>query len=176
MGRGRRRASTVAAALVVLVLAAAAACAGDDDDSADPPSATVGTAAPSTTSTTLSVEEEVEAAYLRSWEVYARAVRTFDTSELSDVYVGEALDSRLAEVERLRVANTPARMDVDHEITITIADDATAIVHDDYFNRSVLLDGATGEPIEDVPNETVRREYLMRRVDQQWKVAVVTAR
>ena len=39
---------------------------------------------------TLSVEAEVEAAYLRSWDVYSEAMRTFDTSHLDEVYVDDS--------------------------------------------------------------------------------------
>lgn len=166
--------------LAAFSLVLSVAACGDDDDAAAGPSATLGTsttgADATTTTSELTVEQEVEAAYLRSWEIYTEAVRTFDTSQLNEVYSGDALRSRIDEVNRLRQANTPARIDVVHDVTIEVADDATAVVRDDYFNHSVLLDGETGEPIEADPNEVVKREYLMRVVDGKWKVAFVTAR
>ena len=137
---GRERRALLRAALVLVVALAGAGCSGDDDaDASDSPAATVGTAP--TTSTTLSVEAEVEAAYLRSWDVYTEAVRTFDTSKLADVYVGDALTSRLAEINRLREANTPVRMDVDHDITITIADDDPAPAVLDCGTLTLTSDG-----------------------------------
>ena len=81
----RRRTS----AAVVLLVVALGACGGSDEPST--PSATV--AAPSTTTTALTTsttakpstpEEEVEAAYLESWDVYADAARSlvdFESAE-----------------------------------------------------------------------------------------------
>ena len=156
----------------VLAVASVTACGDDDAESA--PAATVATV--STTNTTLSVEQEVEAAYLRSWDVYAHAMRTFDTSKLADVYVGDALELRLDEVKDMASANTPGRMDVEHDYEISVAPDGqTAVVLDDYLNHSVSLD-ASGKPTEEDPNEIVKREYRMRLVEGTWKVADVLSR
>src|SRR4051812_15144688 len=95
--------------LLALAFAGALAACGGGGDST--PSATLATT-PTTarTTTTVSVESEVEAAYLKSWDVYAAAMRTFDTSHLKDVYVDAALKLRLDEVGELKAANTPGRM------------------------------------------------------------------
>lgn len=176
MGTGRPLRAR-GAAVVLLVLAstatATAAACGDDDDG-DAPSATVGTAPPSTTSTTLSVEAEVEAAYLRSWDVYAEAMRTLDNSGLNEAFTEEALTLRRDEVARLSAENTPARMQVDHEIeSIELTEDGTAVVRDRIRNHSVLLDPRTGEPSEADPNSELHHEYVLKDEAGKWKVALI---
>ena len=150
----------------VLALASVTACGGDDAAESSP-SATVGTV--STTSTTLSVEQEVEAAYLRSWDVYADAVLTFDTSKLSDAFAKTALQTVRDEVADLKAAGTPVRADVDHQINVDVIE-AGAIVLDNYMNHSVLLDPVTMEPSEPDPNERVLFSYHLEEVGGRWKV------
>lgn len=166
----RRRLLTLCA-----VIAVASVACSSGDDAAESPSGTVATAAPETTTTTeLTVEEEVEAAYLRSWDVYAQAMRTLDTKDLGTIFVGAALELRENEVRRLKLANTPARMEIDHDFTIAIADDGqSALVVDHYVNHSVLIDPASGEPTEPDPNDIVRREYEMRLMEDRWLVTDV---
>jgi len=156
----------------VLVLVLLAACSGDDDS----PAATLQTSTTAHTTTTQSVESEVEAAYLKSWDVYSNAVRTFDSSELASVYTGDALKLRLDEVARLKAANTPATTKVTHHISaIDFTNDSEAVVHDDYENHSVLLDGKTGHPIEQDPKSVVKRQYGMRIENGTWKVWLVVS-
>lgn len=158
-------------ALVVLV-----GCGGNDDPGV--PSATIApTETPDpTTSTTeaLTPEEEVEAAYLRSWEVYAESLRDFDDSRYDEVYAEEALMSRQAELAKLKTANTPVRIDVEHNYSLQIVDEGRqAIVLDQYVNHSVLLDPETGEPTEPDPNSVVRRQYPLKRIDGTWKIVAI---
>jgi hypothetical protein len=161
----------------LLALAFAGALAACGGGGGSTPSATLATT-PTTarTTTTQSVEAQVEAAYLKSWDVYADAVRTFDTSKLATVYTDKALTLRLDEVARLRADDTPARTVVTHRITkIDLLKPGEAVVHDDYENHSVLLDGKTGAPIEKDPNAVVSRQYAMRNVEGVWKVWLVVA-
>lgn len=151
----------------VLAVASVAACAGDDAESA--PSATVGTV--STTETTLSVEAEVEAAYLRSWEVFAKAALELDPAGLEAAYSGPALKVVEANIERLKKEGTPARFDVEHDYQIEVDEETDlAQVTDAYVNHSVLLDPSTREPSEPDPNEVVTEIYLMQRIEGTWKV------
>lgn len=160
-------------ALTLCAFALAASVAACGDDSAESaPSATVGTA-PKTT-TTLSVEAEVEAAYLRSWDVYAEAVRTFDTTALDEVYDGSALRLVEDEVRRLREANTPIVVQVEHDLSIQLADSMTAFVRDTYVNRNYRIDGESGDPIDatDDPGTYVEL-YELRREAGRWRVVVI---
>ena len=160
-----------------LALVVIAGCGGSNDPGV--PSATIApadTPDKTTTSTTeaMTPEEEVEAAYLRSWDVYADSLRTFDDSEYPDVYAEEALASRRAELAKLKAANTPVRIDVEHNYSLQIVDDGRqAVVLDAYRNHSVLLDAETGEPTEPDPDKLVRRQYPMKRIGGAWKIVAI---
>jgi hypothetical protein len=124
-----------------LVATIAAGCSSDGGG----PSASVTTPPTSErTTTTLTVEQEVEAAYLRSWDVYAKAVRDLDPSGLEESYASPQLERTRADVE--------------------------GRVKDRYRNHSVLLDPSTSEPTEADPNEMVRETYTLKEIDGQWKV------
>src|SRR4051812_4363124 len=97
----------------VASVALVAGCGGGGGPDAGP-SATLATATTQRTTTTRSPKAEVEAAYLKSWDVYTKAMRTFDTSHLADVYADKALQLRLDEINGLKAKHTPARMRVDH--------------------------------------------------------------
>lgn len=163
-----KRGALTLCAVVSVVLASG--CGGGGGDQG--PSATLA-AAPATerttTSTTLSPEAEVEAAYLKSWDVYTEAVMTFDTSKLAEVYGGRALEIVVGDVKNLRADNTPARMRVEHSYQIEVADSIARIV-DQYVNHSVLVDGSTHEPIEADPNKRVNYEYTLQETEGTWKV------
>lgn len=161
-----------AVASVVLV----AACGGGNDKAAQPPSATLATT-PTTarTTTTLSVEAQVEAAYLKSWDVYSHAVRTFDTSEIETAYTGRARELVSGEVARLKAANTPIVVDVDHDVSVDIGDDGeTALVVDHYVNRNYRIDGRTNQPIDKVndPGTFVER-YVLTKAGESWVVSAI---
>jgi hypothetical protein len=165
VGRGLR------AIGAVLVLVLVAACSGGDDDA---PAATLQTSTTAHTTTTLSVESQVEAAYLRSWDVYTNAVRTFDTSGLATTYTGRALDLVRGEVERLKAANTPLVVQVEHQVKVEIGVGNGAIVTDTYVNRNYRIDGTTKQPIDDTndPGNYVER-YVMMKAGDSWVVASI---
>ncbi|MEA3021045.1 MAG: hypothetical protein QOI47_2569, partial [Actinomycetota bacterium] len=99
---------------VAVMLAGVAACGGGH---ASGPAATLASA-PRTqrTTTTLSVEQQVEAAYLKSWDIYAEAMRTRDTNKLSAAFTAKALELRLGEVAQLKASGTRAQMSVEHDV------------------------------------------------------------
>ena len=153
----------------VASVALASGCGGGGEKG---PAATVATAPTTertTTSTTLSPEAEVEAAYLKSWDVYTEAVLTFDTSKLAETFAGPALELVRADVQKLHADNTPARMRVEHSYEIEVADEIARIV-DKYLNHSVLVDADSGEPTEADPNKRVNYEYTLQETEGTWKV------
>jgi hypothetical protein len=162
--------------VLVLLLGVTACSSGSD---AKGPTASVG--APKTTGSTTTTtatpqtpEQEVEAAYLKSWDVYAKAMRTLDPAGLDDAYSGSALSLREDEVRRLKTAGMPVRIDVEHHYSINVFDGARqALVLDSYRNHSVLLNAETGQPTEPDPNETLSRRYQLEEVDGSWKVVHV---
>ena len=163
--------------VAAVVLGALAGCGGSEGG--EGPSATIqaADADPTTTSTTaaLTPEEEVEAAYLRSWEVYAEAMRELDDSRLAEVFADELLDARTKEIADLRAAGHAAIIDIDHDYVIDVFVEDRALVTENYFNRSVLIDATTEEHLEPVPNEVVRRQYELRRLEGSWKVVSAIA-
>jgi hypothetical protein len=164
----RRPASWV----IVAALFVAGGCGGDGDDKG--PTATIAKADRTTTTEARTPEEQVESAYLKSWDVYANALRHLDDSEYEAVFSGDALTLRVNELSGLKVANTPVRVVVEHHYSITVFDnDQQAVVLDAYENHSVLIDPKTGEPTEPDPNKTVKREYQFRKVNGTWKIVHV---
>lgn len=169
-------------ALAVLVLGA---CSSDEPDAStttrESTSSTTTTTAPerpaSTTTTAFdpaSVEGEVEAAYLRSWDVYADAVYdlVLDEEALAEVYADEHLETKRAEIER-RIANgEAAHVRVEHDYSIEIVDATTALVIDEYTNHQVLVDPSTKEPIEDDPNEVLADVVTLKLAGGNWRVSL----
>ena len=156
-------------AALVAVTAAAACSSGDRPEVTG---ATVPTEA--TTSTTLSVEQEVEQAYLRAFDIYVKAVRDLDTRALDDAYADVALATTLQEIEDLRAAGTPVRYEVeDHAYEPRIESPTRVVMQVRYLNHSVLLNMA-GEPIEQDPNERLTYEYVLEKRNGQWFVVNVS--
>ena len=148
------------------------ACSDGDGD--DGPSASVTTASsrPTTTSSSVALtpEQEVEAAYLRSWDVYAKAVRELDPGGLDAAYTAEALETVRAEVERYAAADTPVVVDVDHDITVGVLTDSDAQVHDRYVSRTHRI-RQDGTPIDDPTDEsTYEEKYRLKRISGRWVI------
>lgn len=180
--------------LAVLVAALALAACGDDDGAESERSSTTGTEAtttssstttttvperePSTTTTAFdpaTVEGQVEAAYLRSWDVYADAVYHLELDEdaLAEVYAGSSFGTRREEIQQRMAEGRAAFVRLDHDYDITIVDPDTASVIDHFVNHQVLIDPATKEPIEDDPNEVVLVNFQLKRIDGTWKVTLI---
>ena len=152
--------------LLAAVWVLTAAACSSDGDAAEVSGATVPTEA--TTSTTLSVEQEVEQAYLKSWDVYAEAMKTRDPAVLERAFIEEAL--RLAKQDLDKVGEGQmALIRVEHDYRIEVVSPTEAEVFDEYLNHSVLAD-ASGNPLEPDPNETVRSHQRLRKIGESWKV------
>ncbi|MEQ1788720.1 MAG: hypothetical protein ABL966_16840 [Acidimicrobiales bacterium] len=174
---------TVRGVTLCIVLAAGAAACSDTDDpqsattTAAPASTTTTTApperAPSTTTTAFdptSIEGEIEAAYLRSWDVYATAVYDLELDEaaLAAVYAGDLLVVRRDEIARRISDERAALVLVDHDYTIELTGTDTAIVIDTYVNHQVLIDSHTKAPIEPDPDEIIVDAFTLRRSEAGW--------
>ena len=168
-----RSLTALAVALATLLLAG---CGGDAEST--PPSSTVSvapstTAAPSTTSTTLSAKAELLAAYERSWNVYADALRRLDPSQLPTVFAGNALKLAQQEVAEHKTSGQPSMVRVTHRARVLLVTATDGVVQDHYTNHSVLVDPATGKPTEPDPNEVVYQRQSLRRTNGVWKVVEV---
>jgi hypothetical protein len=165
-----------AVAITLATVLLGAGC-GDDAESA-PPSTTVSaapstTAAPSTASTTLSAKAELLAAYDRSWDVYADALRRLDPSQLPTAFAGNALRAVRAEVATQKARRQPVRINVKHDPKVLLVNATDGVVADEGINHSVVLDPATGQPAEQDPEEPFRERRSFRHLDGAWKVVEV---
>jgi hypothetical protein len=177
------------ASVRALVVGAAllAACSNDGDPDAAPTTtgeraATTTTTAPerptSTTTTAFdpaSVEGQVEAAYLRSWDVYAEAVYNLelDDAALTEVYAERYLDTVRSEIESRIQDGRAALVRVEHEYSIELQDPATAVVIDRYRNHQVLIDPDTKAAIEPDPDEDVVDVVTLRLIGNRWRVTLI---
>jgi hypothetical protein len=164
------------AVAVTLATVLLAGCGGDAEST--PPSTTVSaapstTAARSTTSTTLSAKAELLAAYDRSWDVYADALRRLDPSQLPTVFAGNALKLAQQEVAEHKANGQPSMVRVTHRARVLLVTATDGVVQDHYTNHSVLVDPATGKPTEPDPNEMVYQRQSLRRTNGVWKVVEV---
>jgi hypothetical protein len=154
--------------IVAALLVVGAACG--DSGGNEGPTATIAKPGKTTTTEAKTVEQQVEAAYLKSWKVYANAVRTLDASGLDAIYAERALDLVRDEVARLREANTPVVVQVQHDLHVQIVSDTDALVRDQYINRNYRIDAA-GKPIDDQDDPgTYLETYQMKRVSGAWLV------
>lgn len=159
---------------IVLAVALGVAVIGCGGGGKGSPSASV-TAPPTTaatTTTTLPVEEQVKAAYLRSWDVYADAVLRLDPSRLSEVLASPNLETVENEINKLRAKGRAVRVSVEHRINVRLIDSSTALVSDEIMNHSVEIDPASGAPTEADPNERLVDNYTLKMSEGTWKVAV----
>jgi hypothetical protein len=151
---------------VVLLLALPACSSGTKADAG--PTASV-TAPPTTVDPQAAVKAEVEAAYLKSWDVYAEAMADLRTDGLPDAYAGDQLARTRADVERRIADGRRARFSVEHHYVIEMQGPDLAAVKDDYINHSVVL-AQSGEPAEPDPNTSVSETYTLARRDGRWLV------
>lgn len=176
---------------LLLCLAVVTGCGDDDGDDAGPratvPETTTSTAPPTTTSTVaaptfeplladpaLTVEEQVEAAYLFSWEIYLDAVERGDPTFLPLAYADEALEVVRSEVERY-VANGQRRVgDVSLSYTVNIAGETEAAVLDAYTDDTILIAETTGLPVEDRAEPVESVLFRLELKDGAWKVTRLT--
>jgi hypothetical protein len=172
----------VITAVLVATALAVSGCDGGDGDggrvngqgSPTPAATATATVAPTQTppaTTTVSPEEEVEAAYLRYWDVYADAVHNLDTSRLADVMTGPRLERALNEVQQLRDQGRAVDIVVEnHPVVVQIESDR-AVVYDEYENRSYFIDPTTKEALSSPEgSQTIRDTVTLTRVGQTWKV------
>lgn len=132
---------------------------------------------PTSTTTTMfdpaSVEGEVEAAYLRSWDVYADAVYNLELDEqaLAEVYAEPHL-SEVADEIRDRIGDgRAAHVLIRHNYEVTLESDVRAFVVDHYVNHQRLIDPETKEYVEDDPNETLTDVVTLDLVGGSWRVS-----
>jgi len=113
------------------------------------------------------------AAYLRSWQVYADALRRLDPSRLPTAFAGDALRLARQEVADHQAQGHPSLVRVEHHPKVLLVSATDGVVQDNYRNHSVLLDPTSGAPVEADPNETVYQRQSLKRSGGVWKVVEV---
>jgi len=177
---------TVTRALGLTAALVLTAACGDDDGSSestttDRPTSTETTVPdrPASTTTTAfdpaSVEGEVEAAYLASWDVYADAVYDLelDQQALAEVFAGEHLQTKTDEITERIEDGRAALVRVEHDYEIQMVDETTAVLVDEFVNHQVLIDPETKEPIEEDPNERGADAVSLKQSGGVWRVTRV---
>jgi hypothetical protein len=161
--------------LLAATVALAALLAGCDRPSATPGgrAAAPSRSAPAEPTTSRSAADELLAAYDRSWQVYADALRRLDPSRLPSAFAGNALRVAREEVAEHKAKRHPSLVRVEHHPKVLRVTGTDAVVEDNYTNHSVLLDPATGRPVEPDPNEVVYQHQSLKRINGVWKVVEV---
>lgn len=107
--------------------------------------------------------------YLR---VYQEAMLKLDTSHLTDVMAGDALQRITDEVNRLASQHRPVMIvETDHHVAIVRLSTTTATLADEFLDGSEYVDASTGKPItRTTPADQVLMTYQFQRIGTTWKV------
>ncbi len=117
------------------------------------------------------LEREIEAAYLRYWEVRSRAYLNLDPSLLPEVLAGAKLAREEKQIRDLQAQGRAAKLDVDHRIAFVSVAEDRAVVYDEYLNKSVFIDASTGKELAtSLPPTTEKVSVEMRKLNGVWKV------
>lgn len=117
------------------------------------------------------LEREVQAAYLRYWDVLTEANLSLDTSRLPEVTAGRELAQAQQQVEELKGKGKAAKVDVEHRIALAKVTPDEAVVADEYLNKSVYVDPVTKAEFKTTAPPTVEKlSFTLRKIDGQWKV------
>ena len=167
------RLALTSALLVVCIMLVA--CDGGGDDANSQSSTSTSTALPTTPGATptagASVKDEVSAAYLHYWNVYANAVYNLDPSRLGDLMTGPRLDRALAEVRDLKHQGRAVKIVVENRPVVVHVEDTRAVVSDEYENRSHFIDPDTKQPLTSPSGgEVIHDQVTLALVDGIWKV------
>ncbi|MHB0929244.1 MAG: hypothetical protein ACYC3W_10170 [Candidatus Nanopelagicales bacterium] len=118
------------------------------------------------------LEREIEAAYENYLRVYSEAVLNLDTSHLSEVLAGRALQLVTEEVDDLKARGRPGKIIEDERVVaFGRVTETSATVVDEYVSHSVYVDPNTKEPLpRSGPPIRVRQSYELRKVNGVWKI------
>ncbi len=165
------------AAFLAVCIIMLAACGGGGDNANSRSSTSTSTALPTTPGATptasSSVKDEVSAAYLHYWDVYADAVYNLDETRLQGVMTGPQLQRTREEIGSLRQRGRAAKIVVEHNFFVADLDVAagTATIRDEYTNSSYEIDAVTKEMVGAAAHGTVVSDnYFLVKDGEVWKV------
>ncbi len=144
------------------------------------PPSTTAAAAPTTTRvlpttppTTRAPSAVLLAAFTRSWQVYADALRRLDTGRLPAAFAGDALRAVQSEVAAQKAKHQPVRISAQHHPRVLLVNATDGVVADQGVNHSVVLDPTTGQPAEPDPNERFSEHRSFKLLGGTWKVVEI---
>ncbi len=117
------------------------------------------------------LEREIEAAYLHYWDVRTQAYLALDSSRLPEVMANDELTRNQKQIADLKAQGRAAKLDVEHQIAFAKVAPDSAIVYDEYLNKSVFVDMVTKEELKtSEPPEREKISFDMQKIDGAWKV------
>ena len=136
-----------------------------------PPSAATSPQASAFRVATSPLEKEIEQAYLHYWDVRSQAYLNLDASILDQVESGPKLAREQQQLADFKAQGHAVRLDVEHRIAIVKAAPDSAVVYDEYLNKSVFVDPQTRQDIPTAsPPATEKISVDMQKADGVWKV------
>lgn len=133
---------------------------------------------PSATATAMApIADEVLRAWSDYLRVYGEAMLKLDTSHLTDVMAGDALQRITDEVNRLASQHRPVMIiETNHHVAIVKLSNTSATLADEFLDGSEYVDAKSGEPIKrTTPPDQVLMTYQFQKTDTTWKVIQGTA-
>ena len=118
--------------------------------------------------------QAISQAYLHYWDVYNSALLTLDPSRLSDVSAEDELTRDTQSVEQLRSGHKALQSDVTHHLEVTSVSPDAATIHDQFEDRSYLIDPITKQPLatpQPATTETIACQ--LKLIGGVWKVVDV---
>lgn len=118
------------------------------------------------------LEAEISAAYLAYWDAYAEALLHLDPSLAEEFATGEELDRISEEIQMLEADGVAARLVIEHDFAVINIEGDTAVIIDEFLDRSFYVDPKTKEPeTVEVEGDQVRDTFhLERQQDGAWQV------
>lgn len=116
---------------------------------------------------------ELVTAYLHYWDVRAEAFRTLDPTRLPEVLAEPELGLDQARISRLQALDRAVQLRGDHSISIVRLTPDTAVLVDQFANRSIAIDPATGQEVPGLAPALQKLVFTLRKIDGTWKVVEV---
>ena len=114
---------------------------------------------------------EVTQAYLRYWHVQCQAYLDRNPSLLPEVIGPPELARAEGYIAQLNAEGRALKCDVEHHIIILQITEATALIYDEYLNRSLNVDPVTKQPLPSSdPPMVLRIFHSMQKSDSVWRV------
>ena len=116
---------------------------------------------------------ELVTAYLHYWDIRTQAFHTVDPTRLPEVLADPELGFEQARISQLRALGRAVRLQGEHSISVVVLTPDSAVLVDQFANRSVAIDLATGQEVSELAPALQKLVYTLRKIDGAWKVVEV---